>query len=86
MRKFAWFYKQAYHSFYGFISRAGPYQRSPQAWFSPRVDVFSYVPTISPVVHHEWGTAAILYIVTVQLGLGANGLMLVKYLLTAFIA
>lgn len=54
--------------------------------FLPRVDVFSYVPTISPVVHHEWGTAAILYIVTVQLGLGANGLMLVKYLLTAFIA
>jgi hypothetical protein len=52
----------------------------------PRVDLFSYVPTISPVVHHEWGTGMILYLVTVQLGLGANGLMVLKYLLTAFIA
>lgn len=54
--------------------------------FLPRVDVFSYVPTISPVVHHEWGTGAILYLVTVQFGLGANGLVFLKYLLTAFIA
>ncbi|MGO9621961.1 MAG: hypothetical protein ACLPT6_11200 [Desulfobaccales bacterium] len=54
--------------------------------FLPRTDTFSYVPTISPVVHHEWGTGLILYLVTVQLGLGAAGLMVLKYLLTAFIA
>ena len=54
--------------------------------FLPRADTFSYIPTISPVVHHEWGTGLILYLVTVQLGLGAAGLMVLKYLLAAFIA
>lgn len=54
--------------------------------FLPRVDVFSYAPTITPVIHHEWGTGMIFYLVTVQLGLGANGLMVLKYLLAAFIA
>jgi len=54
--------------------------------FLPRADTFAYVPTISPVVHHEWGTGLILYLVTVQLGLGAGGLIVVKYLLAAFIA
>jgi hypothetical protein len=54
--------------------------------FLPRVDIFSYVPTITPVVHHEWGTGLILYLLTVQLGLGAPGLIILKYLLAAFIA
>jgi hypothetical protein len=54
--------------------------------YLPRVDTFSYLPTIAPVVHHEWGTGLILYLLTVQLGLGAPGLMLLKYLLAAFIA
>lgn len=49
-------------------------------------DVFSYIPTKSPVVHHEWGTGAILYLVTVQFGFGSNGLMILKYLLSAFVA
>jgi hypothetical protein len=60
-----------------------------EAWkigFLPRVDIFSYIPTISPVVHHEWGAAAIFYLITVQLGLGAQGLMALKYLLSASIA
>jgi hypothetical protein len=53
--------------------------------FLPRVDAFSYMPTVVPVVHHEWGTGLILYLVTVQLGLGAPGLMVLKYFLAAFI-
>lgn len=54
--------------------------------FLPRVDPFSYLPTIIPVVHHEWGTGLVLYFVTVHLGFGAPGLMVLKYLLAAFIA
>ncbi|MDI6854419.1 MAG: hypothetical protein QME75_12540 [Deltaproteobacteria bacterium] len=51
----------------------------------PLTDVFSYVPTKNPVVHHEWGTGAIVYLITIHQGLGAPGLLLLKYLLTAFI-
>jgi hypothetical protein len=54
--------------------------------YLPRVDIFSYVPTINPVIHHEWGAGVILYVITVQLGLGAYGLMALKYLLSAFVA
>jgi hypothetical protein len=49
----------------------------------PSEDMFSYIPTISPVIHHEWGTGALLYLVTVSSGLGATGLMVTKYLLSA---
>jgi hypothetical protein len=42
----------------------------------PRNDVFSYIPTLNPVVHHEWGTGAILYWVTVKTGFAATGLMI----------
>lgn len=52
----------------------------------PRNDVFSYVSTVNPVVHHEWGTGAVLYWVTVTSGLGATGLMTLKYVLSAAIA
>ena len=48
----------------------------------PLVDVYAFTPTIAPVVHHEWGTGAIVYLVTVTIGLGAPGLILLKYLLT----
>ncbi len=54
--------------------------------FMPQVDLFSYVPTLSPVVHWEWGAGAIFYLVVVQAGLGAAGLMGLKYLLAALIA
>lgn len=53
--------------------------------YLPRVDSFSYMPTITPVVHHEWGTGLILYLLTVHFGLGAPGLMVLKYLLAAAI-
>ena len=49
----------------------------------PLKDVFAYTPTVEPVVHHEWGTGAVLYLVTVGMGLGGVGLMALKYLLTA---
>jgi hypothetical protein len=52
----------------------------------PHVDVFSYVPTVSPAVHHEWGTGAVLYLITVLGGLGAPGLMVTKFLLVAAVS
>lgn len=52
----------------------------------PREDVFAYTPTVSPSVHHEWGMGGILYFATVASGLGAAGMMLVKYFLTAVVA
>ncbi len=52
----------------------------------PREDVFAYTPTVSPVVHHEWGHGAVLYLLTVTAGTGAGGLMVLKYLLVAGIA
>ena len=49
----------------------------------PAGDVFAYTPTVDPVVHHEWGTGALLYAVAVGAGLGAGGVMLLKYALIA---
>lgn len=50
----------------------------------PLEDRFAYTPTVYPVIHHEWGTGAILYYV-VRYG-GAAGLLSLKYLLTLGIA
>jgi hypothetical protein len=50
----------------------------------PRADRFAYTPTIYPTIHHEWGSGAILYLVTTRLG--APGIMLLKYLLTTTVA
>jgi len=47
----------------------------------PRYDLFSYIPTITPVIHHEWGTGALVYMLVVKLGLGSFGLLFLKYLL-----
>jgi hypothetical protein len=49
----------------------------------PTQDVFAYTPTVAPAVHHEWGTGAVLYLVTVGSGLGLMGLSLLKMLLMA---
>jgi hypothetical protein len=48
----------------------------------PLVDSFAYTPTVEPVVHHEWGTGAVLYLLTVSSGFGAPGLMVLKYILS----
>lgn len=47
----------------------------------PQQDLFAYTPTVSPSVHHEWATGAVLYWVTVGSGLGVMGLTLLKLVL-----
>jgi len=47
----------------------------------PRVDVFSYTPTIRPLVHHEWG-AGVLWLGVLGL-VGGGGFLFVKYALLA---
>lgn len=34
----------------------------------PLEDRFAYTPTISPSIHHEWGTGAVLYLLATRLG------------------
>jgi hypothetical protein len=48
-----------------------------------REDVWAYTPTVSPVVHHEWATGAVLYFIAVVLGLGGTGIILLRGLLMA---
>ena len=50
----------------------------------PTHDVFAYTPTVNPVVHHEWGTGAVLY--AVSLAGGAGGLLALRYVLAATVA
>lgn len=47
----------------------------------PNTDPFTYTPTRSPIIHHEWGTGAVLYYVITSLG--APGLLALRYLLVA---
>lgn len=49
----------------------------------PQQDVFAYTPTVSPSVHHEWATGAVLYFSTIGNGLGLTGLSLLKLLMMA---
>ena len=42
-------------------------------------DVFAFTPTVSPSVHHEWGTGMVLYGVVTRAG--ARGLLALKYFL-----
>jgi hypothetical protein len=49
----------------------------------PREDSYAYTPTVSPVVHHEWATGAVLYFVAVGAGLGGTGILLLRLLLVA---
>jgi hypothetical protein len=49
----------------------------------PTEDTFSYTSSVSPVVHHEWGMGAVLYFLVVGLGLRANGLVLLRFVLLA---
>lgn len=43
--------------------------------YIPLADTFAYTPTVYPVVHHEWGTGAVLYLIAVASGLGGPGIM-----------
>jgi len=47
----------------------------------PLTDDFAYTPTLDRVVHHEWGTGAILYLVSITTGWGAGGIVALKYTL-----
>lgn len=49
----------------------------------PRADVFAYTPTIYPVVHHEWGTGAVLYALWQGAGWGTAGINALRYVLVA---
>jgi hypothetical protein len=44
----------------------------------PKQDLFAFTPTVSPSVHHEWGTGAILYLVSVESGLGMAGIAILR--------
>lgn len=44
-------------------------------------DVWAFTPTLDPVVHHEWGTGAVLYAIVVSAGLGGAGILVLYYLL-----
>ena len=61
-----------------------------RAWFEsgqfPRNDVFAYTPTISPAVHHEWGTGLFLYLASATSPLGLDGLIALKFALSAALA
>lgn len=52
----------------------------------PVGDVWAYTPTLPKVVHHEWGTGAVLYAVTVATGWGWTGLAALRIALVAAIA
>ncbi len=47
----------------------------------PTEDCFAYTPTVSPSIHHEWGSGAIFYAVATMFGTG--GIMILKYALMA---
>lgn len=49
----------------------------------PLQDDFAYTPTRNPVVHHEWGTGAVLYGLTLLAG--AAGILALKYIVAAAI-
>jgi hypothetical protein len=48
--------------------------------YIPDHDLYSYIPTLQPLVHHEWGNGFLLYTVTVIAGLGSTGIISLKYL------
>jgi hypothetical protein len=47
----------------------------------PTEDRFAYTPTVSPSIHHEWGSGALFYAVMTEFG--APGIMVFKYALVA---
>jgi len=51
----------------------------------PARDSFAYTPTVDLVVHHEWGTGAVLYLATVATGFGAAGLVALKYVVCGLV-
>jgi hypothetical protein len=52
----------------------------------PYSDHYAFVPTVYPVVHHEWATGAVLYLFSVTTGWGMAGISLLRWLLVVAIA
>lgn len=50
----------------------------------PLEDRFAYTPTVSPSIHHEWGSGALLFLVAGAAG--GSGILLLKYALALGIA
>jgi hypothetical protein len=51
----------------------------------PHNDVFAFTPTVSPAVHHEWGTGLFLYLVAGANPLGYHGMAIARLLLIAML-
>jgi len=52
----------------------------------PRAELFAYTPTVYPVVHHEWATGGVLYLVAIATGWGGAGIIGLRLLLVGGIA
>ncbi len=50
-----------------------------QAGVFPVCDVFAFTPTVSPAVHHEWGTGALLYLATLAFSEKLVGIAVLKW-------
>jgi len=49
----------------------------------PLNDIFAFTPTVSPAVHHEWGTGLFLYMVAGANPMGLHGMAVARLLLIA---
>jgi len=47
----------------------------------PLNDIFAFTPTVSPAVHHEWGTGLFLYMVAGANPMGLHGMAVARLLL-----
>lgn len=51
----------------------------------PLEDRFAFTPTVSPCVHHEWGTGVFLYLVAGASPLGLDGMAITRLILIAML-
>ncbi|MCU0710784.1 MAG: hypothetical protein MUC43_01910 [Pirellula sp.] len=51
----------------------------------PLEDRFAFTPTVSPAVHHEWGTGVFLYLVAGASPLGLDGMAIARLILIALL-
>lgn len=51
----------------------------------PLEDRFAFTPTVSPAVHHEWGTGVFLYLVAGASPLGLDGMAITRLILIAML-
>ena len=97
LRLFGWLLLAAACVFIAYIARMGAVTHDvfhemalAREWLEcgsfPREDCFAYTPTVSPAVHHEWGTGLLLYLAVAAIPFGLSGLMVFKLLLVAALA